>query len=223
MGSEKYPSENEFDHFIKKAGGSDNAATDFEDTSYYFEVREECLDGAMDRFSQFFKAPLMLKEAMQRERQAVESEFAQKMNGEGVRRDQLIASLGQPDHPSSIFSWGNLKTLKENIDDESLYQKVHEFRRRHYSAHRMYLCLQSRFSLDDLQKLVENHFSTVPNNHLDGLDFSKSNYSNAFQSRFYEKVFFVKPVGNVSKIDFTWCLPPQIPVSQQPRKSIAFS
>ena len=30
MGSEKYPDENEFDVFIKKHGGSDNACTDCE-------------------------------------------------------------------------------------------------------------------------------------------------------------------------------------------------
>lgn len=155
MGSEKYPSENEFDQFTKKAGGYGNADTDFDETSFYFEVREHCLDGALDRFSQFFKAPLMLKEAMTREREAVESEFSSKMNGEGVRRDQLLASLGNVNHPSSIFSWGNLKTLKENIEDDALYQRVHEFRRRHYSAHRMFVAIQARLPLDELQ--VRSH------------------------------------------------------------------
>lgn len=151
MGSEKYPSENEFDQFMQKSGGFDNADTDFDETSFYFDTREEFLDEALDRFSQFFKAPLMLKEAMTREREAVESEFASKKNGEDVRRGQLLSSIGQTAHPSSIFAWGNLETLKENIDDEALYKKVHEFRKRHYSAHRMYVCLQSNKSLDDLQ------------------------------------------------------------------------
>lgn len=151
MGSEKYPSENEFDQFMQKSGGFDNADTDFDETSFYFDTREEFLDEALDRFSQFFKAPLMLKEAMTREREAVESEFASKKNGEDVRRGQLLSSIGQTAHPSSIFAWGNLETLKDNIDDEALYKKVHEFRERHYSAHRMYVCLQSNKSLVDLQ------------------------------------------------------------------------
>lgn len=151
MGSEKYPSENEFDQFMQKSGGFDNADTDFDETSFYFEAREEFLDEALDRFSQFFKAPLMLKEAMTREREAVESEFASKKNGEDVRRGQLLSLIGQPFHPSSIFAWGNLETLKDNIEDDVLYQRVHEFRKRHYSAHRMYMCLQSNLSLDDLQ------------------------------------------------------------------------
>ena len=207
MGSEKYPTENEFDQFIKKHGGFDNADTDSEETSFYFEVEEQHLDGALDRFSQFFKAPLMLKEAMTREREAVESEFSSKMNGEDVRRDQLLSSLVCPEHPGSIFGWGNLKTLKDNIEDDALYQRVHGFWKRHYSSDRMYVVLQARFPLDDLQELAEKHFASVPNNGLPSDDFSAIPHENVFQAKFHEKVYFVKPVGNISKIDITWCLP----------------
>lgn len=210
MGSEKYPNENDFDSYMQKAGGFDNADTDFEETSFYFETRDAFLDGALDRFSYFFKAPLMLKEAMTREREAVESEFASKRNDEDIRREQLLSMIGQSKHPLSTFAWGNLITLKDNIDDDILYEKVHEFRKRHYSAHRMYLCLQSRRSLDELQKLVVEHFSTIPNNELPGTDFTHYNHHNAFQSRFYDKAYFVQPIGNISKVDITWCMESQL-------------
>lgn len=151
MGSTKYPEENAFDQYIKKHGGSDNAATYCEETVFYFEITEEWLDGAVDIFSNLFKSPLLAKEAMTREREAVESEFSTRIQNDDIRKEQLLGSLGQPNHPCSIFTWGNLKTLKENIDDEELYRKVHEFRKRHYSAHRMYLSVQARMSLDMLQ------------------------------------------------------------------------
>lgn len=151
MGSEKYPGENAFEQFLQKSGGFINADTNFDETSFYFKVQESFLDEAMDRFSQFFKAPLLLKNAMTREREAVESEYASKKNGTIIRRGQLLASIGQPLHPSTTFSCGNQKTLKENVDDDALYQKVHDFRRKHYSAHRMYVCVQSRLPLDTLQ------------------------------------------------------------------------
>lgn len=210
MGSEKYPSENEFDQYIKKCGGYDNADTDYEETSYYFEVQEPHLDGAMDRFSQLLKAPLMKKDAMGREREAVESEFSSKMNEVDVRRDQLLASLGNADHPVSIFAWGNLATLKDTIDDDQLYEKVHAFRRRHYSASRMYLCVQARLPLDDLQHLAVKHFAGIVNTEIDGDDFSKYTYENAFQAAFYEQVYFVKPIANVSRVDITWCMGPVV-------------
>lgn len=210
MGSEKYPSENEYDQYIKKCGGFDNADTDYEETSFYFEIQEQHLDGAMDRFSQLFKAPLMLKDAMSREREAVESEFCSKMNEEDLRRDQLLASLGNPEHPISIFAWGNSSTLKDNIDDDELYERVHAFRRRHYSASRMYLCVQARKPLDYLQELVVNHFSGVVDNGLAGDDLTQFTSANAFQKTFFEQVYFIKPIANISKIDITWCLGPVV-------------
>lgn len=38
--------------------GSSNAYTDTEDTVYYFDVDARFLEGALDRFAWFFKAPL---------------------------------------------------------------------------------------------------------------------------------------------------------------------
>ncbi|KAG7175785.1 Nardilysin-like, partial [Homarus americanus] len=73
MGSEKYPKENAFDYYIKKHGGHDNAHTDMEHTTFYFEVQECYLHESLDRFAQFFINPLMKQEAMTREREAVHS------------------------------------------------------------------------------------------------------------------------------------------------------
>ena len=151
MGSKKYPDENEYFRFIWKTGGEIYAGVDLDSTLFSFETYEEYLDEALDRFSQMFKAPLMLKEAMTRERETVDSEFEIKKTDDATRNAEVVSSIGQTNHPSSIFTWGNLKTLKHNISDDELYHKAHDFRKRHYSAHRMYVCLQSNQSLDNLQ------------------------------------------------------------------------
>lgn len=152
MGSEKYPNENDFEQYVQNAGGFFNANTHLEETIFYFGISEEYLDGALDRFSEFLKAPLMLKEAMTRERESIESEFLAAKSNEISCCGQFLWSLGEPTHPCSIFSWGNSKTLKDNIDDDVLHKKAHDFWERHYSAHRMYICLlSSSLSLDDLQ------------------------------------------------------------------------
>lgn len=49
MGSEKYPSENGFDAFLKKHGGSDNASTDCERTVFQFDVQRKNFKEALDR------------------------------------------------------------------------------------------------------------------------------------------------------------------------------
>ena len=151
MGSKKYPGESEYIRFIRKTGGEIHATVDLESTLFKFETYEESLDEALDRFSEIFKAPLMLKEAMTREREAIDSEFKIRKADDYARENRMLSSIGQTNHPSSTFEWGNLETLKHNISDDELYHKAHDFRKRHYSAHRMYVCLQSNQSLDNLQ------------------------------------------------------------------------
>ncbi len=46
-----------------------------EDTLFYFDVRNDALEGALDIFSQFFITPLFLESALEREINIVESEF----------------------------------------------------------------------------------------------------------------------------------------------------
>ena len=58
---------------LKRRGGNDNASTDCETTTFFFESHEKHLLQGLDRFSNFFISPLMTKDAMTREREAVES------------------------------------------------------------------------------------------------------------------------------------------------------
>lgn len=207
MGSEKYPEENIFDAHIKKCGGFTNAITDSEDTIFYFEVAEKHLDSSLDYFTALMKHPLMKQEAMQRERCSVDSEFQQIVQEDETRRDQLLASLATEGYPHGTFAWGNMKTLKENVDDEEMHKLLHEIRREHYAANRMYLCLQARLPMDELETLVLRHFTDVPSNGVKAPDLSKFDYSKAFRPEFHEHAFFVKPVENVCKLELTWVLP----------------
>lgn len=58
------------------------------------------------------------------------------------RKEQLLCSFANRVTPVNSFGWGNLITLRHNISDETLYEIVHKFRKRHYSAHRMTLAVQ---------------------------------------------------------------------------------
>ncbi|XP_017065848.1 nardilysin [Drosophila eugracilis] len=207
MGSEKYPTENIFDAHIKKCGGFSNANTDCEETLFYFEVAEKHLDSSLDYFTALMKAPLMMQEAMQRERMAVDSEFQQILQDDESRRDQLLASLATKGFPHGTFAWGNMKSLKDNVDDAELHKVLHEIRKEHYGANRMYVCLQARLPMDELESLVVRHFSEIPHNDVKAPDLCKFNYRNAFKPEFHEQVFFVKPVENECKLELTWVLP----------------
>ncbi|KAL4712331.1 hypothetical protein ACJJTC_001492 [Scirpophaga incertulas] len=212
MGSSKYPKENEFDAFIKpflfrKKGGSDNASTDCEVTTFYFEIQERHLAHAMDMFSQFFVSPLMLKEAMQREREAIESEFSLASPSDTNRQDQLLASLFPKGHPARTFTWGNLRSLRDEIaDDEKLYRAAHEFRKRHYSAHRMTVAVQARLDLDELESYVVNTFGQVETNELPPDDFSQFAFKPDSITPEFRSLYYIKPASDTSEVNITWCM-----------------
>jgi nardilysin len=67
MGSADFPRENEYDDYLTRRAGSSNAYTDAGYTNYHFDVEPRALRGALERFSGFFKAPLCLEAALERE------------------------------------------------------------------------------------------------------------------------------------------------------------
>eukprot|EP00854_Cymbomonas_tetramitiformis_P016899 gene16899-20080_t len=115
MGSKKYPCENEYDKFLTDHGGMSNAFTEAEYTCYHFDVQPASLHDALDRFAQFFISPLVLEGALEREVQAVHSEFKQVQQSDSARLQQLQCYTARPGHPFSKFSWGNEKSLARGL------------------------------------------------------------------------------------------------------------
>ncbi|XP_011881239.1 PREDICTED: nardilysin isoform X2 [Vollenhovia emeryi] len=207
MGSEKYPQENDFDAFISKRGGFTNASTDCEHTTFYFDIQERHLQSALDRFAQFFIKPLMKKDAITREREAVESEFQLALPCDENRKEQLFSSFARTGHPANKFIWGNLVTLRDNVDDDKLYEELHKFRERHYSAHRMTLAIQARLPLDVLEQYVVSCFADVPSNWLPPDDFTEFKGGVSFDTPAFRKMYKVKPFKDVSQLEVTWTMP----------------
>lgn len=208
MGSKKYPVENDFDAFIRKKGGADNAQTDCETTTFVFEIQENHLAEGMDRFAQFFVAPLMKQEAMQRERESIESEFALAMPSDSNRKEQLLCATLPAGHPGRTFMWGNYRSLTPPIgpNDDELYRAAHEFQQRHYSAHRMTVAVQARFPLETLEKYVISTFSQIPNNELLPDDFTQYKFSLNTVTPAFNSFYYVKPMMHTSNLTLTWCM-----------------
>jgi len=49
--------ESDYNAYLAAHGGASNAYTDLEDTNYYFTAAASGMEGALDRFAQFFIAP----------------------------------------------------------------------------------------------------------------------------------------------------------------------
>lgn len=65
-------------HDVRQTGptGPPMQYTATESTNYFFDVESSHLEGALDRFSQFFQSPLFSASSMERELQAVDSEHS---------------------------------------------------------------------------------------------------------------------------------------------------
>uniref|UniRef100_A0A8C3F765 Nardilysin n=1 Tax=Chrysemys picta bellii TaxID=8478 RepID=A0A8C3F765_CHRPI len=146
MGSLKYPDENGFDAFLKKHGGSDNASTDCERTVFHFDIQQKYFKEALDRWAQFFIHPLMIRDAIDREVEAVDSEYQLARPSDANRRELLLGSLARPGHPMKKFFWGNAETLKHEPkkSNTDIYTRLRDFWQHYYSAHYMNVVVQSK-------------------------------------------------------------------------------
>nr|WP_233132627.1 insulinase family protein [Paraferrimonas haliotis] len=161
LGTERFPTAGEYQEFISQNGGSNNAWTGSEYTNYFFNVDSPALEEALDRFSQFFIAPLFAQEYIQREVQAVDSEFHLKYKDDTRRVYQVLKELVDPRHPFSKFSVGNQQTLSD--EKGQLRAILVSFYQRFYSSNIMTLALVSPLSLDEQQTIVTRYFSKIPN------------------------------------------------------------
>ena len=73
MGSEKYPRENDFGDYVSHRDGWFNANTQGEFTAFFFDIQQPHFKEALDKFANFFIAPLLKKDCVDRELEAVHS------------------------------------------------------------------------------------------------------------------------------------------------------
>ena len=171
LGTEKYPDPDGYSDFISKYGGNRNAYTATELTNYYFDIDEEFFPEALDRFSQFFTAPLLDATYVDREKNAVHSEYQMQLRSDVWRGMAVMKTILNPEHPMSKFNIGSNETLADV--DRDLVKNYYE---ENYSADQMVLVTVSERSLDDQEALVRDRFSDVPNRELGDAPIPPSSY-----------------------------------------------
>ncbi len=162
LGTEKYPEADAYQAFINSNGGNHNAFTAYDDTNYFFDVRAEAFPEALDRFAQFFIAPLFTETYVDRERNAVHSEYESKRLDDGRRIYVAKKEAMNPDHNWTQFSVGNLDTL-ENSPNNPIRPDLIDFYNRYYSANLMTLVVSAPLPLEELETLVIQRFSDIKN------------------------------------------------------------
>lgn len=111
IGTEKYPEPDGYFAFVQKHGGGSNAYTAPDHTNYFFDIQPEYFVEGLDRFAQFFISPLLDKTYVDREKNAVHSEYQMQIKEDGWRGFMVQKVAMNPEHPMSKFNIGTLDTL----------------------------------------------------------------------------------------------------------------
>ncbi len=112
LGTDKYPESGEFQSYISQQGGTNNAWTGTEHSSFFFDVSTNAFEKSLDRFSRFFIAPLFNPDSLEKERKAIESEYKLKVNEDSRRLYQVQKETINQAHPYAKFSVGNMENSK---------------------------------------------------------------------------------------------------------------
>lgn len=161
MGSSKYPDESNFMDFVSKNGGVTNAMTSDSDTTYYFTINDDKFLSILDMFSWFFIDPLLKKDGVGREVNAVDSESKKNLLDDDWIFHEVFKKLMSDVHPINHYTCGDNETL---IGDD-LRDKVKEFFDKFYSSNLMYLIIfkNDKINLETLLTQINNTFGKIKN------------------------------------------------------------
>ena len=206
LGTEKYPQAGEYKQFISTHGGNDNAYTALEHTNYFFAVDKEHLEPALDRFAQFFIAPLFTATYVDRERQIVHSEYQSKLKSDGWRIRSAQKHALNPKHPAAGFNVGSVDTLADR-EGKSVRDELIRFYQQHYSANLMTLVVLGKEPPDVLRQWVSDKFSAIQNTQAQALEITEPMFSEGSLPLRMDVV----PVKDSRQMTLTFPIPPLQP------------
>ncbi|WP_157982839.1 pitrilysin [Aliidiomarina minuta] len=162
LGTEQYPDPDEYGDFMSRHGGQHNAYTADDHTNYMFEINNDRLDEALDRFADFFKAPKFYPEYSEKEINAVDSEWSMRRASDGFILFALNNKKMNPEHPIARFRIGNSESLGDK-EGSVLHEEMLAFYEKYYSANLMTASVVGNYSVEQLKEKARAAFADIPN------------------------------------------------------------
>jgi insulysin len=219
MGTEKYPDENHFMEYLNKYGGMSNAMTNDEYTCYFFDIQNMQFWKALDIFAQFFIAPLLKEDSIDRECNAVQDEHVKNLTDSMWISDSILRTVSNPKYPFSKFGTGTLETLKV----PNIREKLISFHHKYYSANIMKLVIISPDSFNKVEERITKAFSQVQNKDVVipvpyGLPFEDFKEDDGL----CQKIIKMVPIKDDNELSVYWQLPSdQAQYAQKPLEYIS--
>ncbi len=210
FGSITYPKENYYSEYFTQHGGSSNAFTGTNQTTYHFNILDDYFEHALDIFSHFFIDPIFNKEMIDREINAVDSEFYTNYTNDDRKQKHVLNSLMDKGYPVTNFLCGNKKTLCS----PDLYYRMKGFYTNYYTPDKMCLVISSKGSIESLENMVIDKFANIvqiKNSHIEE-KIDQNNFENILpfdiflKSSPYIPLIKIEPVEDVHYFSMIWQL-----------------
>ncbi|WP_250657718.1 insulinase family protein [Alkalimarinus coralli] len=202
LGTKKYPHAGSYQAYINRHGGSHNAYTSFDNTNYFFNINADSLEPALDRFSQQFVAPTFTPKYVNREINAVHSEYSAKLKDDSRIYFSALKATLNPEHPYHNFSVGNLTTLSTR-NNKDIRDVLIEFYDSHYSANQMKLVVLGKEPISQLEAWVSEKFSQIPNKNTSAPKFDMP----MFKEGSLPSLLQVSPIMDKRTLSLTFPIP----------------
>jgi predicted Zn-dependent peptidase len=174
-GTERHPGAHELNLAIERLGGTLDAATHVDFTSYDLTLPPETIAEGTALLGEVLQEPLLID--LRTEKQIIREEILEDLNetGEQIDIDNVSRTLLYPNHPLGFSIPGPLANI-ERFDSTDL-QSHHKA---HYTARNSVLCVAGAFEAAEIRRAIEDGFRGMPS----GESIEPTPVKDGAQSRF---------------------------------------
>jgi len=155
MGSEKFPSQNDYHSYVSECGGMDNAFTGDKLTCYYLEIESKFLEKGIEMLSWFFRKPLLDMKHIESELEIINSEHDKNLLSDMWIIDDVFKKLLK-DGKYTKFGTGNNESLK-GITKEIIMN----FYNKYYVTDNIFVCIIDSKPLDTMKEEYLKYFDEI--------------------------------------------------------------
>ena len=156
-GTAVHPAANELNLAIERLGGTLDAATHVDFTSYVLSLPPEAIAKGVHLLGEVLQQPLLTE--LRTEKQIIREEILEDLNEEGeqINVDNVSRRLLYPEHPLGFTILGPLDNL-DRFETEDL-RRHHSS---HYNARNSVLCVAGAFDAREIEQTVRSSFDGMP-------------------------------------------------------------
>jgi insulysin len=198
LGNKKYPKGEKYFEYVNTHSGKTNAFTDSIHTCYYFSIDSRFLNECLDMFRNFFIEPLFDETLIDREINAVDSEYRKNINIDIFRYKQILKEITVETHPFKNFDVGSVDTLKK----PTIRRELIEFYHKYYSSDKMKLIIAHNRPISEMLKMAEL-FNEVPKCPRPKNEVIKNIYGDPFT---HGNIIKMIPLNNLHSMFLLWTI-----------------